>query len=362
MAKSGFSLAVCGDVNIQERAAPVGVFRLVRDRLADADVLLGNMEMCLSGADDVLTVKQPREGKPAWRQSDPEMVKALVDVGFDAVTTANNVTFGAGTIERSLAVLDGHGIAHTGSGENERAAREPAVVTAPDGTRIGLLGYTCPTYTRGHVATPDEAGVAAVRCRAAYEPSHRAPEMPGVAPIVRSWPESEDLAKAVRDVEGLRSQVDVVVVYVHMGVSSQAELTEYQPLVARSMVDAGADLVFGASAHVPQAVEMYRQVPIFYGLGNFAFDWWFMQDKPVGLDMRDGLLVQCDVVEGRVVRVGFRPVSRTRDEENLVQVLSIDSERGAAIINQVIGLSAEFSTTFQPDPDRDIVMVHDTTS
>ncbi len=61
---NGFRLTVCGDINIQDRAQPESAFDLVKEHLlADGTMLLGNMEMCLSGADDVLTVKQPRDGE-----------------------------------------------------------------------------------------------------------------------------------------------------------------------------------------------------------------------------------------------------------------------------------------------------------
>jgi len=37
------------------------------------------------------------------------------------------------------------------------------------------------------------------------------------------------------------------------------------------MVDAGADIVIGHHPHVPQGVQFYKNVPIFYSLGNFVF-------------------------------------------------------------------------------------------
>ncbi len=110
-----------------------------------------------------------------------------------------------------------------------------------------------------------------------------------------------------------------------------------------------ADLVFGASAHVPQAVEVYNGTPIFYGLGNFAFDWWFLEDY------RDGLLVECDVIDGRVSKVGFRPVSRTRDPSNRVELLLADDPRATEIVTEVAELSSEFGTTFMPAGDSIVV-------
>lgn len=342
MTEKTLVMAVCGDINIQGREHPAKAFRLVEDRLAVADVRLANLEMCLSGADDALDVKRPVTDRPPWMQSDPSMVEALTSVDLSAVTTANNVTSGETTIRSSLRVLDDHGILHTGSGANRADAHLPAVLQADDGTRIGLLGYTCPTYPKGHVANETDAGVAAVRCLTAYQPNHRVLEMPGVSPVVRTWPEPEDLAVMEAEVRALRDEVDVLVVYFHMGVSLREDLAEYQTIVARAAVHAGADAVFGASAHVPQAIEVYQGVPIFYGMGNFAFDWWFMEAH------RTGLFVECDIRGGRIQDARVFPVTRTLNEENLVQILSADDASGGRqIIDRVIDLSQPFGTTFE---------------
>jgi poly-gamma-glutamate capsule biosynthesis protein CapA/YwtB (metallophosphatase superfamily) len=40
----------------------------------------------------------------------------------------------------------------------------------------------------------------------------------------------------------------------------------------RQMIDFGADMVVGSSAHQPQTYELYEGKPIYYGLGNLYFD------------------------------------------------------------------------------------------
>jgi len=45
----------------------------------------------------------------------------------------------------------------------------------------------------------------------------------------------------------------------------------------RKMVDKGADVIVGASAHVVQAAEAYKGKLIFYSLGNFIFDQQFSE-------------------------------------------------------------------------------------
>ena len=44
----------------------------------------------------------------------------------------------------------------------------------------------------------------------------------------------------------------------------------------RQLIDFGADMVVGTSAHQPQTFELYGDGVIYYGLGNLFFDqyWW----------------------------------------------------------------------------------------
>ena len=340
--KETLKLLACGDINIQNRKNPTAVFARVKDILDDADLRIGNLEMCLSSPDDVITAKH------GWTQSDARMVEALTYAGFDAVTTANNVTFPSSAMLRSAEVLDENNIAHTGSGPTLSAAREPAIIEK-GGTRIGMLGYSCIFYPLAHAASDNEPGVAVVRCATAYEPHRRANELPAAPPTVRSWPEPEALDMVREDVALLREKVDIVITYFHMGVSSQEELTEYQRVLSHAMIDAGVDIVMGASAHRPQAIEVYRDRVILYGLGNFAFDWWKVMHR------KTGLLAEVTIIDKSIGKVSFRPVQRTDDDDNVVEVVGLDSEQGREIVERVEVLSEEFGTTFARTGDSVVV-------
>jgi len=101
-------------------------------------------------------------------------------------------------------------------------------------------------------------------------------ELPGAPAIVHTFPNQEELAELVADVAELRDKVDLLFTYFHFGVSSQREVVQYQRTVARAVVDAGADAVFGSHAHVVQPIEVYQGKPIFYGLSQVIFGWPFI--------------------------------------------------------------------------------------
>lgn len=64
----------------------------------------------------------------------------------------------------------------------------------------------------------------------------------------------------------------------------------------RSLIDMGADMVVGTSAHQPQTYELYNGKPIYYGLGNLFFDQTMWPDTAKGYVLthyfRDGKLLQ----------------------------------------------------------------------
>ena len=64
----------------------------------------------------------------------------------------------------------------------------------------------------------------------------------------------------------------------------------------RHLIDLGADIVVGTSAHQPQTFELYGDGEIYYGLGNLFFDryWWPGTTRSLILEhyFYDGKLLQ----------------------------------------------------------------------
>src|SRR5262249_59440229 len=67
----------------------------------------------------------------------------------------------------------------------------------------------------------------------------------------------------------LRREAEVVVASFHWGLHK--EVLHYMEEIAHRAIDAGADLVIGHGPHYSLPVEIYRGVPVFYGLGSFSF-------------------------------------------------------------------------------------------
>src|SRR6056297_319071 len=105
-----------------------------------------------------------------------------------------------------------------------------------------------------------------------------------------------DTARLVRMVKALTDTADIVIVSFHIGAegSKHQHITRKKEmyygenrgnpyLMARLVIDAGADLVLGHGPHVPRAFDLYKDRFIAYSLGNFCTYSRMNLDGPNGL-------------------------------------------------------------------------------
>jgi poly-gamma-glutamate capsule biosynthesis protein CapA/YwtB (metallophosphatase superfamily) len=325
-------LMLAGDVNLKQDLGfqAVKAFEPVEEEFAAADVRLANLEGCFSDPGPELFYK------PFWHHVEPAAASALAG-RFDAVSCANNVHYGQAILD-SLAVLDDLGIGHAGAGADVEAARRAAVVET-GGRKLGLLAYTSVFWPTGARATLDSAGVATLQAYTAYQPNRRIHDMPGGPAVVRTWPDAGELEAALEEVRELRSRVDHVVVYVHWGYTHESTPAEYQRTVGRALIDAGAQVVAGASPHVPQGVERHGRGVILHSLGNFIFGAAHHREFS-----RTGLLARVDLDDGGGL-AGLTVVPVVRGAAQQVQPLDAeDGGEGRAIAELVVSASAALGT------------------
>ena len=198
--------------------------------------------------------------------------EALQSAGTEAVGLANNVNYGEAAITASIDRLDELGIAHTGAGANQSLARAP-VILMRDGVRFGFLQRSSVYWPTNHEAGEVSPGIAVIRGHTAYHvPMHgsRPPaNRPGIPPEIVTWADPVYLKRLDDDIAALRGRAEVVVTSFHWGLHQ--EVLRYMTDIAHRAIDAGADLVIGHGPHYSLPIEVYKGVPIFYGLGSFSF-------------------------------------------------------------------------------------------
>jgi poly-gamma-glutamate capsule biosynthesis protein CapA/YwtB (metallophosphatase superfamily) len=261
-----------------------------------------------------------------------------------AVGNANNVNYGAAAIRSSLNRLDELGIRHTGAGVNIVSAHKP-VILERDGVRFGFLQRTSVYWSHGHEATANYPGVASIKAHTAYRPQIeqlRTLTRPGMPPEIVTWTDPAALSQFREDITALRNRADVVIASHHWGLDH--EVLAYQVEIPHAAIDAGADLVMGHGPHLPLGIEIYKDKPVFYGVGSFSF-----QTGHRGRTHLDwvGLMLHVTVEDAALVQAAFSFVRHNAQNETVLRPVSAEQ----AELDRLRRLSRRFSTALEVDGD-----------
>lgn len=212
----------------------------VREYLAAADLAVVNLECCISDRGRPWQAA----GKRFHFRAPPAAAEALAGLGVGCVTLANNhaLDFGYAGLSDTCEQLARAGIAVAGAGADLAQARAPARLEA-GGQRVAVLSVT--DQAPGYAAGQGRPGVAQA-------------DLAGGTP---HWLTGE--------IAALDGQCDVVLVMPHWGPNLAASPLPYLRMAARALVDAGATVVAGHSAHLFHGVAGR----VLYDLGDFIDDY-----------------------------------------------------------------------------------------
>jgi len=223
----------------------------VQHILQSGDLLFGNLEgtFCSEGG----TPKQCRDPNTCYVFRMPDQfLSCILETGYDVLSVANNHVndFGPEGRASTAAMLDSAGVAFAGF------ITHPWTLFEKEGVVYGFAAFA---PNQGTMDLLDYEGAAHITAL-------------------------------------LDSLADVVIISFHGG----AEGKEHQHVVrgneeylgqdrgsvyrfAHTVVDAGADVVFGHGPHVTRALELYNDRLICYSLGNFATYRRFNLSGPNGI-------------------------------------------------------------------------------
>jgi poly-gamma-glutamate capsule biosynthesis protein CapA/YwtB (metallophosphatase superfamily) len=214
--------------------------------LKGADVRICNLECAISDWGSPWSVTP----KVFHFRSDAKNVEVLRAAHIDAVSLANNHTldFEYEGLENTINNLDVAGIHYAGAGITLNDAYEPAVWETK-GIKLGLIAFTD--------NQPD------------WEATE---ELPGIfyVPITLKDKRAEKLLEMVRRT---KEAVDLLIISTHWGPNwGYSPPKEHIPF-AHTLIDAGADIIFGHSGHIVRGIEIYKHKPIMYCTGDFIDDY-----------------------------------------------------------------------------------------
>ena len=190
--------------------------------------------------------------------SDPRFIDTLTAIGLDIVelTGNHNQDCGDDAALGTIDVYEQNNIKMVGGGRTADAAAIPLEIDAK-GTDITFLAYNLSTGGATYDNTPG--------ANQYYEEN------------------------AATEIAAAKERGDFVIVDIQY-YECNAYASDYEDATCdyansaagdqvgffRHLIDLGADVVVGTSAHQPQTFELYGDGEIYYGLGNLFFDqvWW----------------------------------------------------------------------------------------
>lgn len=104
----------------------------------------------------------------------------------------------------------------------------------------------------------------------------------GLNTVNNQLPDTE--IKQILDTANQNSRHQIA--FLHWGEEYTDTPNDQQVKLAKLLIDNGVDAVVGAHPHVVQQISYYKDVPIFYSLGNFVFDQYFSTEVQQGLVLK----------------------------------------------------------------------------
>jgi poly-gamma-glutamate synthesis protein (capsule biosynthesis protein) len=276
------------------------------------DVFRGN-DLNITDLECPLTESESARPKTGPHQkAHPDCIKILKYADIHLATMANNHIMdydNRGVID-SIELCKANIIDTVGIGKTEEDAAKPCSLNIK-GERIGILNFADNEF----LSTRDGS----FNCN----------------PL--------DSVQCVNDIKKTRQFHDYLIVILHAGNEFYELPTPRTKKLYRYLIDQGADVVISHHTHAFSGYEIYNSKPIFYGLGNFIYDW----PGKINSGWNKGYVVKLHISD----KIDFEIIALKQCNEE-AGVFHLDGEEREAFnielgrINQIIAddelLEAEF--------------------
>ena len=241
---NSIQLIIGGDLFLGRRIEPIAIndpgaliSNEVRDIFHAADYKVINLESPLTKAGEEHQLLKTGPNIKA----DPETIKVLEYLNIDLVTLANNHIYDYGNkgLMDTLDLCDKKNIETVGAGKNLKDA-SIYIIKEIKGVKIAFLNVAENEW-----------------CNADNERG-------GANPM--------NIIKNSRVLQEAKSKSDVIILIIHGGHEQYYYPSPRMVDQYRFYAEQGASLIVNHHSHCISGYEVYKKVPIFYGLGNFLFD------------------------------------------------------------------------------------------
>lgn len=231
-------------------------------------------------------------------------VSLIKKLGFSCVTLANNhiKDYGGNGVNNTILVCKDAGIDYVGAGPNITEASRVLYKSINNET-LGIINCCEHEFS---IATDNSAGA---------------------CPL--------DISTVYYAIKEAHKNADYVLVIIHGGHENWQYPSKRMQDTYRLFVDFGANAVINHHQHCWSGYEVYNNAPIFYGLGNFCFDW----EGKTNCSWNEGFIVELDFSR---VQTCFNTIPYNQcNSEPVVKRLTIDEQK--SFIERINGINQTIS-------------------
>lgn len=317
--KNNYSLLFTGDIlldneltDYMKKEGPDYPFRRIHKQLEGYDVVFGNLETPIS------KTGVPVRNKPYVFALDPAYKSVLKSVKLDVVSLANNhiLDYGVDGMRETIKNLDSIGIHYSGAGEDLKEARKPVVFQLGT-TEVMIFSY-CRRPPAHFFAGKNNAGTAPLYLKFIKE-----------------------------DISRYKHTDAIIIVSLHWGIEQTSQPQRYQQLLARAIINAGADAIIGHHPHWPQGIEIYKKRPIVYSLGNFVNGYYNKVEK-------DNIFTVLHFRRTKLQKMEILPIAG-KNREMFFQPYIMAGEAAAKHMKSIQRLSARLRTRLKIEKGRGVI-------
>lgn len=332
-----------GDMIIQKRVSrDYEGFQELAPFIEQGDARFFNLETTLN-----------REGETCASQfsggtylrADPRVLEDIKPFGFNMTSANNNhaLDFSYGGLEATLKALDESGLVHAGMGRNLAEASAPRYLQTKNGC-VALIAVNT-TFAEPMLAgeqsprVPGRPGINGIRINAhielpaeelafirkiaaetninaskeitrkeGYYPALAEDEAElgamkfklGEKPQYVMQINQADMARVEKAIYEAQLQADYIIVSVHshqISGDAKENPADFLKDFAHRCIDLGAHAIVGHGPHLLRPIEVYKDCPIFYSLGDFVLQLYDLELAPEDFFDKHGLTSQSTVHE-----------------------------------------------------------------
>jgi hypothetical protein len=296
---NGLRVLIGGDICPVHRVEPlliahdkvlIGPFKQLFDR---QDLVIGNLECPLTKYNTPIAKVGPQ------LRAQPECAPGLKALGFDVLTLANNhmMDMGEEGLRETLQVCDSADLLTVGAGLSRQQIEDPLIVERK-GTKIGLIAIAENEFS----TISSQKGI-------------------GCCPL--------DVTLNTRLLRKTRDEVEFLIVLLHGGNEHYPYPSPRFADLCRFFVEMGADAVVCHHTHTISGIEIYRNKPIVYGVGNLLFD--SISKRPA--TWYKGMFVEIAFNKVGLVSLRLFPFQQCSQTIGLAELDNAENHKTAEILN-----------------------------